>query len=191
MEDKIRNRIYYFFVESRDFNGIPLRSISEEFKIDYERSIDLIKKLVLQNTISIQSSTNPHIIGFKHYPIEIQIKILEEAKSITESVEKFDKLIFVSENTEFPICLYPSQEFLKKNRDIDGFKSAEYTKQLALGEPHLSPRFFEIEVLERYFKDPRFNFDFGDYSGSISCKCDENGNPIVREEDQVFLKTFV
>lgn len=190
MESKIRNRIYGFFIESHDFNGIPLRDISREFKIDYKESIDLIKNLVLLNTVSIQSSTNPHIIGFKHYPVDIQIKILEEAKNITERVEKIGGISFSIENTEFPICLYPSQEYLKQNRDITGFKIAEYTKQLSLGEPHLSPRFFEIEVLERYFNDPRFDFKFEDYSGSISCKYDDNDNPIVRKEDQIFLKTF-
>jgi len=190
LENKIGNRIYDFFVGSNDFNGIPLRKISREFNIDYKESIDLIKNLVLKNIVSIQSSTNPHIIGFKHYPVDIQIKILEEAKVTTENVEKIGDISFSIENTEYPICLYPSQDYLIQIRDIKEFKSAEYTKQLALGEPHLSPRFFEIEVLERYFNDPRFDFKFEDYSGSISCKYDENNNPIVREEDQVFLKTF-
>ncbi len=190
LENKIRKKIYDFFVESSDFNGIPLRNISKEFKIDYAESIDLIKKLVLNNTVSIQSSTNPHIIGFRHYPIDIQVKILEEAKGITEGVEKFGEMSFSIENTEFSICLYPSQEYLKSKRDLSEFKNAEFTKLLALGEPQLSPRFFEIEVLERYFNDPRFDFKFGDYSGGISYRYDENDNPIVREEDQVFLQTF-
>ncbi len=190
MEEKIRNRVYDFFVKSTDFNGIPLRNISEEFQIDYKDSIDIIKKLVVENSISIQSSTNPHIIGLQHYPTEIQLKILEDAKEITVTEEKFGEITFSSENTEFPICLYPSQDYLKTNRDLSSYGSAVYTKLLALAYPHLSPRFFEIEVLERYANDPRFDFKFEDYSGKISCKYDENDNPIVREEDQVFLKSF-
>lgn len=190
MEDKIRNRVYEFFIESNDFNGIPIRNISEEFQIDYKESIVLIKKLVTDNSISIISSTNPHIIGFRHYPIEHQLKILEDAKDITVTVEKFGEISFSSENTEFPICLYPSQDYLKSNRDTSLYDTAVYTKLLALAHPQLSPRFFEIEVLERYANDPRFNFQFEDYSGRISCKYDENNNPIVREEDQVFLKSF-
>ena len=50
--------------------------------------------------------------------------------------------------------------------------------------------FFEIEVLDKYFNDPRYDFSFEDYSGRISCVYDENDNPLVREEDQIFLKTF-
>lgn len=190
MEDKIRNRVYDFFIGSNDFNGIPLRNISGEFEIDYKESIDLVKSLVIDNSVSIQSSTNPHIIGFQHFPTESQLKILEDAKDVTVDKKKFGEIAISFENTDFPICLYPSREYLISKRDLNDFKNAEYTKLLALAEPQLSPRFFEIEVLERYANDPRFDFKFEDYSGKISCKYDKNDEPIVRKEDQVFLKTF-
>jgi len=158
--------------------------------IEYESSIDLIKELIREDIVSIQSSTNPHIIGFKHYPIDSQIQILEAAKKTKEIIHKFANITITSEDTEFPICLYPSKNYLNKKRDLTEFNNAVYTKQLALGEPHLKPIFFEIEVLDRYFNDPRFDFEFEDYSGQISCKYDENKNPMVREEDDIFLKTF-
>lgn len=189
-KDRIRDRVLEYFIESKDFNGIPLRWISEEFDIDYEESINLIKLLVTENSVTIQSSSNPHIIGFQHYPVDIQIKILDDAKGITETIEKIGDKSFSVENTEYPICLYPSQDYVKSNRDLTIYGIAEYTRLLAICEPQLSPRFFEIEVLERYSNDPRFDFEFKDYSGSISCKYDEDNNPIVREEDQIFLKTF-
>ena len=188
MKERIENIVYDFFVASSDFNGIPLRNISEKLNIDYENSIDIIKELVKDNIVSIQSSTNPHIIGFQHYPIDSQIHILEEAKKIKEVVHSFGEITISSEDTEYPICLYPSKSYLQKKRDLADFGNALYTKQLALAEPHLTPIFFEIEVLDRYFNDPRFDFKFEDYSGQISCLYDENENPIVREEDQIFLK---
>ncbi len=190
MKERIENIVYDFFVASSDFNGIPLRDISQKLNIEYDNSIDLIKELVKDDIVSIQSSTNPHIIGFQHYPIDSQIHILEEAKKTKEVLQSFGEIIFSSEDTEFPICLYPSKKYLQKNLNLAEFGNAFYTKQLALGEPHLKPIFFEIEVLDRYFNDPRFDFEFEDYSGQISCLYDENENPIVREEDEVFLKTF-
>lgn len=190
MKERIENIVYDFFVASSDFNGIPLRNISEKLNIDYENSIDIIKELVKDNIVSIQSSTNPHIIGFQHYPIDSQIHILEEAKKIKEVVHSFGEITISSEDTEYPICLYPCKSYLQKKRDLADFGNVLYTKQLALAEPHLTPIFFEIEVLDRYFNDPRFDFKFEDYSGQISCLYDENENPIVREEDQIFLKTF-
>lgn len=190
MKNKIENIIYNFFINSNDFNGIPLRKISDELEIGYEYSIDLIKELVNNEIVSIQSSTNPHIIGFQHYPIESQLKILQDAKNIKVRIQKIGEITIASENSEFPICLYPSKHSLKSKRDLNEFENSEFTKQLALGEPHLKPIFFEIEVLERYLNDPRFDFKFEDYSGQISCKYDENGHPVPREEDQIFVKTF-
>ncbi|MCA0237717.1 MAG: hypothetical protein LCH81_15185 [Bacteroidetes bacterium] len=192
MINKIKERIYDFFVNSYDFNGIPLRQISTEFKIKYKPSIDIIKSLVEEGAVSIQSSTNPHIIFFQHYPTEIQLKILEDAKKIkARKITTIGDIVIMSEGTEYPICLFPSQSYLYSKRDLSEFSKTEYTRQLALGEPQLKPIFFEIEVLERYINDPRFDFKFDDYSGGISCKYDDEGNnPIVREEDQIFLKTF-
>lgn len=190
LKDKIESIVYKFFLKSSDFNGIPLRNISKELDIKYEYSIDLIKELVSEEILSIQSSTNPHIIGFQHYPLESQKYILEDAKNTKESTFSIGELLISSEDTEFPICIYPSKNYLKTKRDLTEFDNAFYTKKLALGEPHLKPIFFDIEVLDRYFNDPRFDFKFEDYSGQISCKYDEDGKPIVREEDEIFLKTF-
>lgn len=190
MKTKIENKVFGFFVDSDDFNGIPLRNVSKELEIDYVDSIDIIKELVIEDKISIQSSTNPHIIYSRHYPVGIQLKILEDAKTWKVEEYKIGELTFQSENTEFPICLYPSINLLSEKRDLKDFDNAPYSRRLALGEPQLKPVFFEIEVLERYSNDPRFNFKFEDYSGRISCKYDDNNEPLVRKEDDVFLKTF-
>lgn len=190
MKKEIENKVYDFFVNSNDFNGIPLRQISNDLNVDYEKSIDLIKALVENDKITIQSSSNPHIIYNRLYPKNIQLKILEGAKNWIVTVEKIGKISFASESTDTPICLYPTPKLLKSNRNLDEFGEAVYGKKLAVGEPQLKPIFFEIEVLERYSNDPRFDFQFKDYSGQISCKYDENEKPFVRPEDEVFLKTF-
>ncbi|WP_372753755.1 hypothetical protein [Mariniflexile sp.] len=190
MKKEIEQKIYEFFLESNDFNGIPLRQISSTLMIDYKNSIDIIKELVKDDKVTIQSSTNPHIIYSSLYPIETQLKILDDAKDWTVKEMKIGKISIVSESTDYPICIYPSRNLLKSNRDLDEFGEAIYTKALALGEPQLTPKFFDIEVLERYSNDPRFNFVFEDYSGRISAKYDDNQKSLVRGEDNVFLKSF-
>ncbi|MDJ4921045.1 hypothetical protein LEJ48_03245 [Salmonella enterica] len=187
---QIQNLVFSFFCESADFNGIGLRSISERLGLDYKDSIDKIKSLVKDGIIDIQSSTNPHIIGFSHHAIKSQLDILEHAKGIVFTKQNFGGINIVTENTEYPICVYPTKEYLEKNRNISEFGYAKYKTALALAEPQLTFRFFETDVLERYSNDPRFDFEFNDFSGSISCKYDESGNPILREEDQIFLKSF-
>lgn len=188
--EKIKNLVFTFFCESSDFNGISLRNVSERLGLDYRDSIDQIKELVKAGTVSIQSSTNPHIIGFTHHPIDSQLTILEQAKDIVVSKKTYGNIEFVTENTEYPICVYPTKEYLKENRDLSEFGYAKYTSALALAEPQLSFRFFETDVLERYSNDPRFDFEFNDFSGRISCKYDESGKAILREEDQIFMKSF-
>ncbi len=190
MKKEIEHMVFNFFIESNDFNGIPLRSISEDLDIDYEESIDLIKELVDEEIISIQSSTNPHIVGFQHFEKKIQHKILDEAKNIIVEVQDMGDFKIAHENTEFPICLYPSKILLNEKSNLENYGNKFYSKQLALAEPQLTPKYFDIEVLDRYYNDPRFDFQFQDYSGKITCKYDENDEPIVREEDDVFLKTF-
>lgn len=88
------------------------------------------------------------------------------------------------------VCVYPSQKYLSENRNINEFQDLPYSRKLAFAEPHLKPIFFEIEVLERYFKDPRYSFEFEDYSGQISYELDEEDKPLVKERDMIFLKTF-
>lgn len=188
--ENIKNLVFTFFCESSDFNGIALRNISERLGLDYKDSIDQVKELVKDGIVSIQSSTNPHIIGFTHHAIDSQLTILEQAKDIGVSKKTYGNIEFVTENTEYPICVYPSKEHLKESRDLGEFGYAKYTSALALAEPQLSFRFFETDVLERYSNDPRFDFEFHDFSGSISCKYDESGKAILREEDQIFLKSF-
>ena len=186
----IEGLVFSFFCESLDFNGISLRSISDLLGLDYKDSIDQVKELVREGIVDIQSSTNPHIIGFTHHAIEPQLELLEQSKNISVTKTSLGGVEFVTENTEYPICVYPSKENLERNRDLRELGYAKYKVALALAEPQFSFRFFETDVLERYSNDPRFDFEFHDFSGSISCKYDESCNAILREEDQIFMKSF-
>ena len=191
IKQQILTSVYIFFISSHDFNGMPLRDVSRKFEIDYVESIELVKDLVRYGNISIQSSTNPHIIHTQHYAIDGQLKVLDMAKDNKEEILfSAGDITFTSENTDYPICLYPSPDYLRSNRDVSELIEKPYTKMLALGEPQLEVHFFEIDVLERYYNDPRYRFEFEDYSGTISCETDENGNTILDEKDQTFLETF-
>lgn len=186
----IEELVFSFFCDSSDYNGISLRQVSKNLNLDYAESIDYIKELTESEIVSIQSSTNPHIIGFNHHPIQSQLELLEHAKSIKVEKQSFGSLELMVEQTEYPICLYPSPAYAQNNRDVSEFGYAKYSVELALSEPQMSFRFFETDILERYSNEPRFNFEFNDFSGQISCKYDDEGNPILREEDQIFLKSF-
>ena len=179
--------VYDFFIESNDYNGIPLRQVSTELGIEYIESIDIIKQLVNDGLVMIQSSTNPHIYNFEHCT-EWQIEILESAKGITETIENNGLFEIHYENTQFPICLYPTHSVLKKKRDIStmGF----YSKRLALCEPQFKVIYFDLNVLERYSNDPRYELHYNSYSGYISYEYDKDGNSEMPETNQIYLKSF-
>lgn len=186
----ILEKIFNFFVSSHDFNGIPLTKLAQETKTDYIITVDNVKQLVLDNKASIQSSINPHIISLGHFETGTQLKILDDAKNnTTKIIGKITDMINISFDSHL-VCVFPSPQYLKEKRDVSEFSKLPFTLKLALGEPHLKPLYFEVEVLDRYFKDPRYSFDFDDYSGHISYTEDENHIPSVKEEDQIFLKTF-
>lgn len=114
----------------------------------------------------IQSSTNPHIIYLRTFPIQPQLECLEAAKELKTEIHRLGDFEWESENTETPTCVYPSQSYLQANRNVSGMPI--FTRLLAWGEPQLTPCYFDMEVLQRYYDDPRFLFFFKDYSGRIS-----------------------
>lgn len=189
-EELIKKTVLDFFVNSNDFNGISLTALSKKCKIEYQQLIDHAISLVNQDIISVQASVNPHIIGLLHFDRDTQIKILNDAQqNKTKVITKISKTISMTSDSHL-VCVYPSRTYLKENREISKFSTSPYTLKLALGEPQLQAHFFEIEVLDRYYKDPRLTFEFEDYSGMISYKEDTQNIPLVKESDQVFLKTF-
>ncbi len=75
--ERVLDRVLNFFIESNDFNGITLTGLSEKLDIPYLELIEIIKDLVSNEFLSVQSSTNPHIIGLGHYPVDAQLVIIE------------------------------------------------------------------------------------------------------------------
>lgn len=193
IEKIIVDTVYEFYIKSSDFNGIPFSTLSKKVGLDGLNTIDKIKSLVERQLIVIQSGFNPHIIGVGIDSIEDQLSLLDVAKhnesKETMRVETGERTVIFTVDS-VPLCLYPSQQYLLQERDVSEFSYSPFTKQLALGQPQLKPFFFEIEVLERYQKDPRYSFQFHDYSGQISYAHDDNDVPLVMENDQIFLQSF-
>jgi hypothetical protein len=200
MKEQATNEIFHFFVKSRDYNGIPVLTLAENLGIEYNQVLPILKELVEEDVVSIQSSINPHIIGIGHFEKKQQLEFLKAAeknkREVVETIKphsnspdfELPTIQFVSESV--PLCVYPSQSYLKAHRDISMLEKTPFGKRLALGEPQLTPVYFEIDVLERYFTDPRYIFAFHDYSGQISYFETEEQKTTLKELDQIFLQSF-
>lgn len=169
-KNKLLNEVTNFYIKSRDFNGAPISSLT--FSVN--RAIPFIKELVKDGLLSINYGDrhqNPHILAF-------------EPESIEEQIEKVDT------DKLMQACLYPTKKHLatvvKKNKYI----GKPFVLMMALGEPQLAFKSFDLSVLENYRNDPRYLFNCNDINGSISIKSAFSENGAVYKRDAVFLQTF-
>src|SRR5260370_40538594 len=117
-------------------------------------------------------SVNPHIKRLPDLPVSDQLSLLEK-----EDLEG--------------ICGYPSAEVVRGIADLSRYDSSPFTRRLALVEPQLAPVYFCLDVLERYYRDPRFDFDFEDFQGSLSLTSAHYNQPDVAHPARAFLRPSV
>ncbi len=114
-----------------------------------------------------------------------------------EQIEKLGRLVFELPAYEEwgPIkirtnptncCVYPSKSHLRTVVDVSKYQGQPYTLLLALGEPQLAYKAFNLRVLEFYRNDPRYSYDTDDIHGHISVR----SGTITDSADDTFLETF-
>lgn len=168
--DDVKNH----FIESSDYNGINLISLYERYDIDENEFFKIIEDLIRSDQVSLQFGNltdNQYIIRFGQYKQDDQIVNLRK-----------DRFEFV--------CAYPSKSLLKKTVKKLEFQDQPYSLRLKLGEAQISPAFFEFDVLDTYYNDPRYSFDFEDYSGRISIKSEYYESDEFPKKDKIFLESF-
>lgn len=186
MKNKILDCVTQSFIESSDFNGISLSELSLKVGIEYIKLIEYCEEMLMDGDILLQDSVNPHIVHTKLYNIEEQLRFLENAKQNKKTYHKaISNIQLVSES--HIVCVYPTSKNLIL-LDNAKYENKPYSKQLYLVSPQIRPLYFELDVLDRYVKDPRYSFSFNNYSGSISYN--DIGEDELQEKDKIFLKTF-
>jgi len=165
-KEEILNQVYEFFINSKDYNGISYEQLDSNFDGNI---VSFIIELILDDSVEIITSSidsNPHIIRSRFKSKEWQVNFLENHDG----------------NQSF--CIYPSTSYLKENRDVSEFKDKPFNRMLALGCSQLTDCYFNIEILEYYFNDPRIDSQFIDYSGSI------HSNEKISREKFISLDSF-
>jgi len=174
MKERISTRIRDFFLGSSDFNGILVAKLCEEFDLDWSEIQPHVTALLSEEAISLtfgSHSLNPHIKRLPDLPVDEQLERLA---------------------TEDPLacCAYPSSREIRAASDLSSYDSRLFTKRLALAEPQLMPVFFDLDILDRYYRDPRYHFDFQDYGGSIGIAAEHSDSTDFAEQDKILLQSF-
>jgi hypothetical protein len=174
--DLILANIISVFIASaqRDsFNGIVAASL-QRFTDDPALLRCLLADLVRAGKVTCvfaSRDANMHIKRFPDMLIEEQLSFLT-----SEHLEQF--------------CLYPSDSEIADNCDISQWNDRPFSKALALAKPQLTFRAFDMGVLERYTRDPRYTVHFADYMGRMSIGDEYFSNERFPERDKVALQTF-
>lgn len=167
--DQLLKQVTRFYLESHDFNGLPFSSFgcsSEEMK-------RAVSELVKESRVTLNFGDihpNPHIKAFESEPIKNQLNKMET--SLADA------------------CLYPSKTVLAESVDRSKYEGCPFSLLLALGEPQLSFRSFDLSILEVYRNDPRYVYNSDDISGHITVISQHYKSPDMRQVDQVHLETF-
>jgi len=162
------------FVRSHDFNGVPARRLLAAFNVGRPELEGQLSRLLISGQISLafaSHSENPHIKRLLDLPLDAQLAQLPK-----EDING--------------ICVYPAADTIRSHTELPEYDDRPYTRRLALAEPQLVPAFFELNILEKYFRDPRYLCWFGDSSGSISIRDEYYLSDQTPERDKVSLRTF-
>ena len=150
-----------YFLQSSDFNGILASNLATQLGSSWTALKKQLVSLISKQEITLafaSNSGNPHIKRIADLSIEDQI-----ARVRTEPPET--------------ICAYPTASVIRQAVDVFVYNDRPFTQRLLLVEPHLTPVFFDLDVLDKYYRDPRYHFDFQDFKGSIGITT-ENGDSL-------------
>lgn len=160
MKEEILKIITDYYLNSGDFNGFPLYNFDKNYT-------DLICQLIDEDKVEVLSSAfviNPHI------------------KALRLNIDKEDQKKEVINNGD-SVVLYPTEKYLK---ELNINNEKPFTKMLLDGQEQLKILFFNIEILETYFQDPRYKVFWHDYRGSIVVSDEFYGEDLESE----YIKDF-
>lgn len=174
MKQKVLDIITEKFITSHDFNGIPIQELIARSEIELPKLFELLESLIKEEKITLtfaSHSENPHIKRLPDLSIDEQIKNL-------------------SSEPPYWVCAYPVKEIVESKLKLSEFDNKPFTKRLYCAEPQLTPVYFELGILETYFRDPRYIFAFHDNSGNIHVRSEHYESEKFQEKHKIFIQTF-
>lgn len=165
LKNHILQQVFNNFVYSLGYNGCSIYDLG--YDCTQDELLQCLIELIKEGEIEIITGDvgNTYIKSFDAESIEKQIALLPSLSFRDYSI-------------------YPTERVLENKRDVSSFNDRPFSKMLALGKPQLKCRFFNIDILHHYAIDPRYDYKFRDYFGSIYAY-----NTVDDSED-IYLSSF-
>ncbi len=145
--NSVLDRIIAFYLDSRDFNGLPICGP---------------KEVDLPNTETLVRSGLVQVVDQKDY-LNCHIRPWQSKRSIDDQIKSLRN---IGIDKQF-VCLYPTPAAMKDYNLEGRYEVLPYDRRMAEGCGTLEVAFFKYEVLEPYRNDPRFIFKSSDYGVDI------------------------
>ena len=165
LKNHILQQVFNNFVYSLGYNGCSIYDLG--YDCTQDELLQCLIELIKEGEIEIITGDvgNTYIKSFDAESIEKQIALLPSLSFRDYSI-------------------YPTERVLENKRDVSSFNDRPFSKMLALGKPQLKCRFFNIDILHHYAIDPRYDYKFRDFFGSIYAY-----NTVDDSED-IYLSSF-
>lgn len=172
MIEEIYVLVEHQYFNSGDFNGLPIRTLSEFFDIKTDEFKNSVRKAIEEDILTARFDGNPAIRAFSKIPKETVLEQLD-GKDVLDQV-----------------YLYPHEDQLKSSEHLDKYVGSPYELELAKGLGQLDFKTFDLSVLEYYRNDPRYAYSTDFIHGTISITDEYFESESVPEHDQILLQTF-
>jgi hypothetical protein len=172
MIEKIFVLVEHHYFDSGDFNGLPIRTLSDFFDIKSDEFRSSVRKAIEDDILTARFDGNPAIRAFSKVPKETVLEQLD-GKDVLDQV-----------------YLYPHGDRLKSSEHLDKYKDSPYELELARGLGQLDFKTFNLSVLEYYRNDPRYAYSTDFIHGTISITDEYLESESVPKHDQILLQTF-
>lgn len=160
-KETVLNEIINYYIESHDFNGLPVYSMKY---YDYSILCELIDEGLIE-ILSEKETINPHIKAF-----DFNIPTDQQKENI-------------SKNTNYSV-LYPTRKALES---VPMDYTKPYSTLMQNGEKQFKIIYFSIEILERYVNNPKFTIMDNGYRGNICVKDEFIDDETIEDE---YIKNY-
>lgn len=165
---KVLDDVARFYVESGDFNGLPVDSGR------WTTARLTAAKLVETGLVQVVSGKDNLIMHIRPWPsrrtVEEQLACLDGGHQGVEHV-----------------CLYPTPAAMASRLGPTSWADEPYRRALALGKGQLETAAFTLDALEHYRNDPRYRFQCGDFEVSFGISDDADADERQPTRDKITL----
>lgn len=162
------------YLKSQNFNGISTAQLAETLMTSWSNVVEPLKALVLSEKIGVLgegTDIDTHVLRIGFPSPELQLAHLDRPPSA---------------NT----CIYPRLKHLAKVVKTENYADRPYRLALALGEPQLAYRAFDLSILEDYRRNPRYRYWNDDVGGQICIAGERHDDPEGPGGDLLLLPSF-